>query len=744
MPELSGLNVDYATLALEMQEKMANESDLLSVSFPDQTIVLLANTLAGAIAMLNYSQLVANLNNFTPFAFLKSAGYAIAATLGVAPRRKAGAQMQASLRPPGTQASFAVQMDANITIPAYTRFLCRGRHWHTRQSYLLSKNATDLTIQLYEGEVLVEQFTGLGEKYQRWYVGTNFNIDNNTIRVMIDEDWWDEGEYSFVYYTPKDQIFLQQTAPDGKVLVFFGNGIYGKVPPRDSNIRIYYTSTSGFEGNSASIGDDVTLLDQITIGPRQSLTVDGISTSPAIGGEDEHSLDDIKYVIPRLYAANQRAVRRDDYIGHLLGPRAPIVFADARVWGEYEEAQKEGVGKLTMMNRAYWTGVLRSLSLNHNDDIVEAITGGQQSFTVNIPVGTPSIIPGSLIVRNSDNTVTFNDIGGNGILVSPDASFNSFGGGTISAQNTAGGSLAAYIVDANIETYWQSLSAPALADPIRVMYDFGLGGSRTPKSFRIRASNDGSRQNRAFPSQVSFWGSNVANPGIANDTNWTVLRGRVLIPDPGIASWSDWVTIPNDLAFRYVMIKIEDRWGTAGWTRVCEWQIQSTENISWVNYNTMQFFVKWPQIIPAGSTVSCSYYTPDLTDLQQLEVSTFLHGGTGSNKPLNHFTTDITYKSPIMRRVVVEVEIYYFSEFDENTVQEHVETAISDLFRLRMGSIGRKITNADLMKAVIGLKEVDYAVFIQPALGSDLVPGLGEFLQLDNIEINMVVTERSS
>jgi hypothetical protein len=223
-----------------------------------------------------------------------------------------------------------------------------------------------------------------------------------------------------------------------------------------------------------------------------------------------------------------------------------------------------------------------------------------------------------------------------------------------------------------------------------------------------------------------------------------VLRGRVLIPDPGIASWSDWVTIPNDLAFRYVMIKIEDRWGTAGWTRVCEWQIQSTENTSWINYSTMQFFVKWPQIIPAGSTVSCSYYTPDLTDLQQLEVSTFLHGGTGSNKPLNHFTTDITYKSPIMRRVVVEVEIYYFSEFDENTVQEQVEIAISDLFRLRMGSIGRKITNADLMKVVIGLKEVDYAVFIQPALGSDLVPGLGEFLQLDNIEINMVVTERSS
>jgi hypothetical protein len=95
-----------------------------------------------------------------------------------------------------------------------------------------------------------------------------------------------------------------------------------------------------------------------------------------------------------------------------------------------------------------------------------------------------------------------------------------------------------------------------------------------------------------------------------------------------------------------------------------------------------------------------------------------------------------------MRRVVVEVEIYYLSEYDQNLVQQEVEQAITDLFSIRMGSINRKITNADLMRAVINLKEVDYAVFLQPGLGSDLVPGLGEFLQLDNIEIDMYVSDR--
>jgi hypothetical protein len=742
LAELSGLNVDFQTLAVEIQDGMRNESDLLSVGFPDQTVVLLANTLAGGLAMLNYSQLTANLNNFVPTAFLKTAGYAIAATLGVAPRRKTGAQMTVMLRPPGTQTSFASQMDATITIPAYTRFRCRDHYWHTREAYLLQKDASQLIIQLYEGAVFVEEFRGLGEKYQRWYIGTEFNIDNNTIRVMINEDWWEEGEYSFVYYTPKDQIFLQQTAPDGKVLVFFGNGVYGKVPPRDSVIRIFYTTTTGFVGNASSVGDDVLLLDQVTIGPSQSLAVDGISITPAIGGEDEHSLDDIKYVMPRLYSANQRAVRRDDYIGHLLGPRAPIVFADARVWGEYEEAQKEGVGKLTMMNRAYWTGIVRSIALRSSDLLATAAAGGQQSFTIDLAPAVQSIIPGSLIVTHSLDSISFNDLEGNGILVSDDVSFNAFGGGTVSAQNTAGGSTPARIIDADIETYWESLSAPSLSDPIRVSYDFGLGGSRVPKSFRLRSANSASREARAFPRQVSFWGSNTANPGITNDINWTVLRGRAFVPDPGPAGWSRWITIPNDQAFRYVMIKIEDRWGAAGWTRVCEWQIQSTENTSWVNYDTLQFHVIWPTPLPQGDTIGCSYYGPDLTDLQQLEISNFLHGGEGHIKPLNHFTTDITYKPPIMRRVVVEVEIYYLSEYDQNLVQQEVEQAITDLFSIRMGSINRKITNADLMRAVINLKEVDYAVFLQPGLGSDLVPGLGEFLQLDNIEIDMYVSDR--
>jgi hypothetical protein len=88
--------------------------------------------------------------------------------------------------------------------------------------------------------------------------------------VMVDDDWWMKAK-------DRSSITLLQiksssaNCPRGKVVVFFGNGIYGRIPPRDANIRIYYTITTGFQGNSSSTGDDAALLDTILIGPNRNL-----------------------------------------------------------------------------------------------------------------------------------------------------------------------------------------------------------------------------------------------------------------------------------------------------------------------------------------------------------------------------------------------------------------------------------------------------------------------------------------
>ena len=55
-------------------------------------------------------------------------------------------------------------------------------------------------------------------------------------------------------------MFIATTSPDGRVLVLFGNGIYGVVPSSGSVIRVLYAVTGGSQGNSASVGDAVSIL----------------------------------------------------------------------------------------------------------------------------------------------------------------------------------------------------------------------------------------------------------------------------------------------------------------------------------------------------------------------------------------------------------------------------------------------------------------------------------------------------
>jgi hypothetical protein len=224
-----------------MQNKIASESSLLSSGFPDQTIVLLSNMLAGITALLNYSQVTRDLNNFTPFAFLKSAGYAIASTLGVSPARKRGAQQTAVFLSGDNKVDFSNQLDVPLTIPAYTQFVCRGQVFHIREGYNINPSDLSVEFELYEGILNSVSFTSTGEKFQRWLIGTQFNVDQNTVRVLIDNEYWIPGTGTFVKYLATDKVFIPTTSPDGRVLILFGNGIYGVVPPNGSTIKVLYT-----------------------------------------------------------------------------------------------------------------------------------------------------------------------------------------------------------------------------------------------------------------------------------------------------------------------------------------------------------------------------------------------------------------------------------------------------------------------------------------------------------------------
>jgi hypothetical protein len=106
---------------------------------------------------------------------------------------------------------------------------------------------------------------------------------------------------------------LIQEIEDEKYEILFGDNILGKKPPAGSTITVSYIVTNGKEGNGAA---NFTFAGVLKDDRGQTVT-GGISfvttTQSATDGDDIESIESIKYLAPRVYAAQFRAVTSNDY-----------------------------------------------------------------------------------------------------------------------------------------------------------------------------------------------------------------------------------------------------------------------------------------------------------------------------------------------------------------------------------------------------------------------------------------------
>jgi hypothetical protein len=489
-------------------------------------------------------------------------------------------------------------------------------------------------------------------------------------------------------------------------------------------------------------------LDIVEISPGFALSLSGTTTTVASGGADEEDLDSIKYVTPRLYAANERSVRRDDYIGQLLSPDCPVVMMDARAWGEYEQAILVGLGTLDMMNRAFWGGVLATIQQNTNNGLAPADgTTTRYSFTLSYPdgsVGTPLAIPGSLQITSTDPAtagIIFSDLDGYGILTSPLVFLNYFlTAGTIAETTSDTGATIGHIIDGSSDSAWVSAAAPTIDNPIFIKIT--LAAPQIPASYRFRASNDLSLNNRAFPASVSVWGANPTtanpNPSITNQDLWTPIRGNVYPTDPGVEGESRWYALNNTVAYQYLRFQISDRFGSSPYVKLSQLELQILPNSSTIDYDTaavvIDFLTSTPPIL--GTSLTAQFYGDDLSPEQQSSVQSFI-------LDTNHFTTQFTYSAPRMVRADLNLQVYYNPAYSVNTVLNNVSKALQNLLQVSKGCISRSRKFSDLTGVVTSVQGVDYCIYINPSNGSNIDCEIDQYVYLTSLTIEMIITDRA-
>ena len=219
-------------------------------------------------------------------------------------------------------------------------------------------------IEVYEGSLIEKKFIVDDSQSNAKYILPNSDIDTSTIRVTmttgahldplanrtaaenltINTVW---NRYENIFQVNKDsRLFLIQEIEDEKYQLLFGDGTLGMKPIDSSIITATYIVTNGEAGDGAA---------NFSFSGRLSHKLGGLDTNITSGisllttlqssqnGAEIESIDKIKYLAPRVYASQQRAVTSNDYISLI-----PTLFSNIDSVSAYggEELDPPQYGKV--------------------------------------------------------------------------------------------------------------------------------------------------------------------------------------------------------------------------------------------------------------------------------------------------------------------------------------------------------------------------------------------------------------
>jgi len=163
----------------------------------------------------------------------------------------------------------------------------------------------------------------------------DINVDTATISVVVQQSTSNSSSQVFTLVDDylalngTTKAFFLQEATNGYYQIYFGDGILGQALTDGNVVSVSYIITSG---TAATDANNFVLMD--TISGFSSSTITPVQA--ATQGAERETIESIKYTAPKSYAAQGRAVTKEDYI-YLIQNNAGIFPIDAvNVWGGEE------------------------------------------------------------------------------------------------------------------------------------------------------------------------------------------------------------------------------------------------------------------------------------------------------------------------------------------------------------------------------------------------------------------------
>lgn len=328
---LARVNPDYESVMIRLMQSLSGTPGWYDLITP-ATSAAIVRMIASNIAYSQFSIERAYQEAFLRTAASDSAVYEIVRMLGERPQRRQPSRTTAQLT-----RDEAITI---LTIPAYTSFTIGESKFFNRDTIIFNIETFTVTAQLFEGVVQVENITSDGEPFQKYSVGDGEgNASDIDVAVTVDGVLWLRSIDGPQQFGREEEVYDENTAQNGDIILQFGNGDYGKIPPVSADIQVQWVKTTGKGADVPASGLTIRI-DNLPTGVN-SFT--GITITNVEAGADAITTATYKKIAANLFAGQGRAVRRSDYKSKAV--LFPGVY-DALFQGQAELAP----GRRSMMN----------------------------------------------------------------------------------------------------------------------------------------------------------------------------------------------------------------------------------------------------------------------------------------------------------------------------------------------------------------------------------------------------------
>ena len=312
-------NLDFNDIREQIKDYLRSNSNFTDFDFEGSNFAILIDTLAYNSYLTAYNTSMAVNESFIDSATLRENVVSLARNIGYVPRSKKAATARITFSASGVEARSVILKKGVVALGGARSsnyiFSIPDDITATPNS---NKVVTFSNIEILEGNLLKKTFIVDDSQPDQKYILPNSNIDTSTIRVRTVGTAIEEySPYTNIFNVDADtRLYLVQEISDERYQILFGDNILGKKPANGARIEVTYIETTGEAANGASNFTFSGQLVSKTAGKDKNVTtgVSAVTTLQAAEqGDDIEGIDTIKYLAPRVYASQYRAVTANDY-----------------------------------------------------------------------------------------------------------------------------------------------------------------------------------------------------------------------------------------------------------------------------------------------------------------------------------------------------------------------------------------------------------------------------------------------